>query len=220
MQNIAAGLYQQVYVSPEFAESAEFTKKVLSSPGFYKRLRVVIVDEAHCISDWGGSFRPEYASLGLIRDHIPKKVPVMAASATLPQHVLDDVRSGLRLRQNCKMIQISNDRPNISLSVRVMEHPEDSKADLRCSIPIGITQADEIPITLIYMNARLECERTVDKLRNWLPSTISDASIAYYHAKIGSGRKREIEQSLRDGKVRIVVCTEAMGMVRHDSVLH
>ena len=186
---------------------------MLSSPGFFKRLCAVIVDEAHCISDWGGSFRPDYASLGLIRDRIPRKVPVMAASATLPDHVLEDVRKGLQIYRDCKMVQITNNRPNIALSVRVMEHPEESKADLRCTIPNGAQKREDIPIAIIYMNLRNECEHTVDKLRSWLPPGIPPECIVFYHAKIGSARKREIEIQLQEGRIRIVVCTEAMGMV-------
>ena len=210
-----------MYVSPEVAESEEFSKKVLSSRGFFKRLRAVIVDEAHCISDWGGSFRPDYANLGLVRERIPCKVPIMAASATLPTHVLEDVRAGLQIHRSCKMVQVTNDRPNVALSVRIMDHPEESKADLRCAIPNGAVKPEDIPVAIIYMNLRYECERTVDKLRSWLPPGIPPECIAFYHAKIGSARKREIEILLQEGKIRIVVCTEAMGMVCHSlSIAH
>ena len=96
-QDIVQGTFRQVIVSPEIATSAEFHRAVTSKIMFTDRLRVVNIDEAHCINIWGGSFRPDYADLGILRGRIPKNVPFLLASATLPDHVLDDIRLKLRL---------------------------------------------------------------------------------------------------------------------------
>ena len=71
-------------------------------------LRVVNIDEAHCINIWGGSFRPDYSELGILRGRIPKNVPFLLASATLPEHILDDIRLKLQLPKNVKMGVIEN----------------------------------------------------------------------------------------------------------------
>ena len=78
-------------MSPEIATSSEFQKGVLSKSIFTDHLRAVNIDEAHCINIWGGSFQPDYANLGVLHGHFPKNVPFLIASATLPEHVLDDI---------------------------------------------------------------------------------------------------------------------------------
>jgi superfamily II DNA helicase RecQ len=174
----------------------------------------VIIDEAHCISLWGGSFRPDYAKLGLLRGRFPKHVPFIVASATLPDHILDNIRVKLRLSPNARMVRITNARPNVALSCRPMKHSEKSKADLRFLIPPGATKAEDIDITLVYCNQRIKCEDAVDSLRLWAkPLGIPESCIAFYHAKIGEKRKRELEGMLRRGEIRILVCTDAVGMV-------
>ncbi|KAJ7829287.1 P-loop containing nucleoside triphosphate hydrolase protein, partial [Mycena olivaceomarginata] len=79
--DIVSGKFRQVIVSPEIAISAAFHKSALSKPQFTSKLRCV--DEAHCVSLWGGSFRPDYANLGVLCGHIPANVPFVVAFATL-----------------------------------------------------------------------------------------------------------------------------------------
>ncbi|KZP19851.1 hypothetical protein FIBSPDRAFT_718080, partial [Athelia psychrophila] len=82
---------QEVQVSPEIAISPEFCKAVTSKKRFYGCLRAVVIDEAHCVSIWGGSFRTDYAELRLLRGRFPRHIPFLIASATLPDHILDDI---------------------------------------------------------------------------------------------------------------------------------
>lgn len=187
---------------------------MLSKQSFYSRLRVIVVDEAHCISEWGGSFRPDYIDLGDIRGRIAQNVPVMAASATFPPFVLGKVIKQLHIRKDAAFIRLTNARPNVALSVRVMKHSQASKADLRFVIPDGAKDAQDIPVQLVYCNSRVHCEDGADMIRDFLPPTISRDCVAFYHAKIGKARKRELEELLRKGEVRVLVCTDAVGMVR------
>lgn len=143
---------------------------------------------------WGGSFRPDYAALGLLRGRFPGNVPFLVASATLPEHVLDDI----------------NARPNIALSVRVMEHSDDSKGDLRFLIPPNAKQPMDVPITLVYCNQRSTTEDCADRAKEWAEEHgLPTSCIAFYHALIGQERKRKIEDELRAGNIRILPCTEA-----------
>lgn len=201
---------------PRDSRIPRFSKKVLSQPRLQEHLRLVFVDEAHCVSLWGGSFRSEYAELGVLRGRGPSTVAFAIASATLPQHVLDDVCAKLKIDKNAKTISMSNARPNIALSVRKIVHPDDTKADLRFLIPEDAVVPADIPISLVYFNTRIETEDACDQLQSWAQDIgIDKSAIAFYHAKIGTARKRKLEQMLRDGKIRILGCTDAVGMVSH-----
>ena len=201
-------------VSPEIATSTEFQKAVLSKDSFMSSLRVVNIDEAHCVNIWGGSFRPDYASLGVLRGRFPRNVPLLIASATLPEHILDDICRKFRLAKNVKMIQLTNARPNVALSVRVMNHSNESKGDLRFLIPLEAKQPDHVPVTLVYCNQRSTTEDAADRAKDWAEEQgLPTDCVAFYHALVGDKRKREIEELLREGKIRLLFCTEALGMV-------
>ncbi|KAJ7803828.1 P-loop containing nucleoside triphosphate hydrolase protein [Mycena olivaceomarginata] len=200
-EDIVLGKFRQVIVSPEIATSSAFRKAALSKPQFTSKLRCVGIDEAHCVSLWGGSFRPDYADLGLLRARFPSNVPFVVASATLPEHVLDDVCLKLGLSKDPARISLTNARPNIALSVRAMQFPEESRADLRFLIPPQASKPEHIPITLGYCNTRLA----------WRGCMRCEC-IAFYHAKIGQAQKRNLEERLRKGKIRILFCTDAVGM--------
>lgn len=201
-------------MSLEIAASNEFHRAVWKKPEFFSHLRSVNVDEAHCINVWGGSFRPDYAALGVLRGWIPVNVPILVASATLPDHVLSDVRSKLRLSDKAVMVRLTNERPNIALSVRRMQHSDKSKADLQFLIPEHAKSTEDIPITLVYCNQRTTTEDCADHLRDWAEDQgIPRECIAFYHALIGETEKRDIEEQLEQGKIRILICTEALGMV-------
>ncbi|KAJ7107207.1 P-loop containing nucleoside triphosphate hydrolase protein [Mycena crocata] len=209
----AEGSAQHIFVSPEIAASLEFGKKVLSQTRFQEHLRLVFIDEAHCVSLWGGSFRSEYGELGVLRGRVPASVTFAIASATLPTHVLDKVCAKLKIGKDAVHISMSNARPNIALSVRKIVHPDDTKADLRFLFPPGAAVAADVPISLVYCNTRIETEDSCDQLKSWAKDLgIDPSGIAFYHAKIGTARKREIERLLREGKIRILCCTDAVGM--------
>lgn len=111
-----------MHVSPEIAISSEFWKEVLSKQQFWGCLRIVIIDEAHCISLWGGSFRLDYAQLGVLCGRLPKHVPIVVASATLPDHILDDIHVKHKLSPNTHLVRVTNARPNVVLSCRPMKN--------------------------------------------------------------------------------------------------
>ncbi|KAG6814800.1 hypothetical protein H0H93_012209, partial [Arthromyces matolae] len=212
-EEILEGKYRQIIVSPEIAISDSLQKAVISKGAFHSKLRAVCIDEAHCISLWGGSFRPDYAGLGALRGRIPTNVPIVIASATLPEHVLDDIKRQLGMSKSTKTISVSNARPNVALSVRAMRHSEESKVDLRFLIPKGATKPEDIPISLVYCNQRVTAEDGADHLRDWAEDCgISRDCVAFYHARIGEKRKRELEEKLRNGEIRVLFCTDAVGM--------
>ncbi|KAF8804758.1 hypothetical protein BYT27DRAFT_7225346 [Phlegmacium glaucopus] len=216
-QDIVEGNFHQVIVSPEIVTSSEFHRAVTSKVMFTDCLRVVNIDEAHCINIWGGSFRPDYSELGILRGRIPKNVPFLLASATLPEHVLDDIRLKLQLPKDVKMVRVTNAQPNVALSVRAMQKKEKLLGDLRFLIPPDANKPEDIPITLVYCNQCVVAEEGADYARDWAEEHgIPTETIAFYHALIGEKCKREIEEKLRWGEIHILFCTDAVGMVNTD----
>ncbi|KAF9472973.1 P-loop containing nucleoside triphosphate hydrolase protein [Pholiota conissans] len=179
--------FRQVIVSPEIATSTEFLRDVLSQNRFSESIRLLNIDEAHCMNIWGGSFRPDYAKLGILRGRFKGHVATQIASATFPEHVLNDFVP-------CNT-------------------PKNFKADLRFIIPVNATKASDIPITLVYCNKRKDTEECVDRMREWaVKEDIDPDCIVFYHALIGEKRKRKIEELLGKGDIRVLFCTEALGM--------
>ncbi|KAF9474638.1 hypothetical protein BDN70DRAFT_815375, partial [Pholiota conissans] len=138
----------------------------------------------------GQSFRKEYSQLGILRGKLPTNISMTIASATLLEHILDNICSELQLSKNLAIVRLTNACPNVALSVRTMQHSDESKADLCFLIPPGATSPDDIPMTLIYCNQRKTTEECVDRIRDWAAKQgINVSCIAFYHALIGQVRK-------------------------------
>ena len=213
-QDVVSGNFRQVIVSPEISTSSVFCTAVLSKMEFNSQLHAVCIDEAHCISLWGGGFHPDYGDLGVFCGWLPSNVPFVIASATLPDHILDDIWVKLQLLKDVTLVSLSNGWPNITLSYHSMQHPEESKADLCFLIPPHASNPEDIDITLVYCNQRIICEDASNSLRRWAKDEgLPEACIAFYHAKVGNKRKREMEEMLQRGEIRILFCTDAVCMV-------
>lgn len=193
--------------------SPEFWTDVLSKDQFSTALCTVCINEAHCISLWGGSFCPDYSGLGVIHSRFPKDVPFVVALETLPSHVLNDIQLKLQLGSDTKMVRLTN-TCNVALSVRKMKHSEESKGDVCFLIPPNAKKPEDIPITLVYCNQRTTTKDAADHARDWaIEQGINPDCIAFYHAYVGKKRKCELESLLEKGEIRILFCTDAVGMV-------
>ncbi|KAJ7936720.1 hypothetical protein B0H13DRAFT_2226773 [Mycena leptocephala] len=144
--------------------------------------------------------------LGVLRGRVPPSVVFIIASATLPKHVLDEVCAKLKIGKDAVTVWLSSARPNVALAVGKIVHPDETKTDLRFLIPENATTAADIPITLVYFNQRIETEDACDRLQSWATSS-------------GMVRKRELETMLRDGHIRILCCTDAVGMGRYMRII-
>lgn len=214
VQDCAAGKYRVVFVSPELALQRDFQITVLASPAFRKHIIQLVIDEAHAISEWGtDDFRPEYRQLGKLRGLLPKGTPIVCTSATLPDEVLQDICTTMNLPRDCARILYSNAKPNIALSVRPMQHPDGSYADLISLIPRDAKDINDIPMTLIYAGSRLEVEDMQDFLRRHLPDTIPPTAVEFYHRYVSDEQKEKILARIRSGEIRICACTDVLSWV-------
>ena len=191
-----------------------FVKEILKNQAFRSRVYSVIVDEAHCISHWGADFRKKYADLGSIRILLPRNTPFIALSASLTHRVTRDIVDKLQLdRSNFLHLNMGNDRPTVSLIVRVIHNTMGSYTDLDFAIPTTIQTRSDIPKTWIYADNIHTGAEIVDHLRTLLPHPSLHGSIRPYNAVLDSEYRDEAMRRFRDGEIRVLVCTDAAGMV-------
>ncbi|KAJ7705745.1 P-loop containing nucleoside triphosphate hydrolase protein [Mycena metata] len=213
LQNVAENKYRVVLISPEMAVSTKFQSVVLSSELFTSNILSLVIDEAHCISEWGNDdFRPDFSKLSVLLSRMPSGVPVVAGSATMPKDVITDIKNKLGLRSDCVHVGVSNDKPNIALSVRIMQHPQDTFADLMTLFPRDAKGPEDFPQTLVYTDDRIPCEKIQDFLRRNSPDEIAEAVFEFYHRHVGDVQKKEIQDGIRSGRLRGASATDALGM--------
>jgi superfamily II DNA helicase RecQ len=200
------------------ALSRRFIREVLRNPQFGRRILSVVVDEAHVVSHWGASFRKKYGTLGTIRAFLPRGTPVVALSATLPARVRNDVLSKLQFSKDYANIDVGNDRPNVSIIVRGIHHPLNTYADLDFIVR-GIKNRADLKKTFIYADNIATGVEIIDHLMSLLPPELRDAIQAYdtpirpYNAALSKEYRKKAMDKFKEGTVRIMVCTDAAGMV-------
>ncbi len=148
----------------------------------------------------------------MVRAFLPRSTPVVAVSASLTPRVADDVQKSLQFRPNHLFVNIGNNRSNVSLVVRSIHNKADTYTDLEFVIPSGITSRKDIKKTWFYLDNIREGADVVDYLRERLPPDLQDA-IRPYNATLHHKYRKETMQLFRDGHVRVLVCTDAAGMV-------
>jgi superfamily II DNA helicase RecQ len=204
-----------VILSPEMLLSRRFIDGVLRKPAFGTRCLSVFIDEAHCVSHWGDSFRKKYASLGIIRAFLPKSTPIIAVSATLTRRVHDDLITKLQFnRDSYLFVNVGNDRPNVAQVVRAMEHPMNTFRDMDFLVLENIQSPEDIKKGFLYCDDINLGSSIVDYLNARVnPKFRSQGLIRPYNAAMSQKYRREVMRLFKEGIVRILVCTDAAGMV-------
>lgn len=190
-RGIERGEYKILYLAPERLLQEEMIERLARW-----KLAAIAVDEAHCVSEWGHDFRPEYGQLSKLREHFPA-VPIIALTATATKRVCDDIIRLLNLREPQRFVASFN-RPNLSYRIVARQNPVRQITDFLEDRP------DESGIVYCLSRARTEelAEELVLKGYKALP----------YHAGLSAEvRARNQEQFLKD-KVPIMVATVAFGM--------
>lgn len=190
MEKCINGRYKFLYVSPERLQAESFLDQLRSI-----NISLIVVDEAHCISQWGYDFRPSFLKIATLRQRFPK-VPFLALTATATPQVLQDIIEKLNLRAP-KVFSMSFSRRNLSYVVR---HTEDKLSQLIHIINQVLGSG------IVYVRSRSKTKQIATELiRNGI---LAD----FYHAGLSVEDKEEKQNKWNSGQTRIIVATNAFGM--------
>ena len=193
--NCLYGPYRFLYISPERLESEEFIRRVVQLP-----ICLIAVDEAHCISQWGYDFRPSYLRIADIRNHV--QAPVLALTATATPEVVDDIQQQLAFPQP-NVFRTSFARANLHYVVR---NTEDKQQQL-----LHILQ--RVPGTaIVYVRNRKRTRELSELINSQLSTDPTQQVSDYYHAGLSTTERTHKQQAWKEGKTRVIVCTNAFGM--------
>ena len=189
LNNALYGDFKFLYVSPERLGTRLFQNYVQEMNVSY-----IVVDEAHCISQWGYDFRPDYLQIGKLREIVD--APVIALTATATPQVAEDIMGRLGFRDKC-LIKSGFERPNLSYIVRRTEDKLGQLLNI-CSSVDGTG--------IVYVRSRKKTE----ELSAFL--TANGVSASFYHAGLGQQSRTDRQEKWKSDQIRVMVCTNAFGM--------
>ena len=189
LNNAAYGDFQFLYVSPERLNTRLFRSYLDVLP-----LNFIVVDEAHCISQWGYDFRPDYLRIGELRKLVD--VPVIALTATATPRVAGDIMDKLGFREPL-LLKASFERPNLTYLVRKVDDKLGQLLNICRSVPGS---------GIVYMRHRARCEEIASYLQ------ANGIAASYYHAGLSALARTERQARWKEGELPVMVCTNAFGM--------
>ena len=189
LNNAVFGDFKFLYISPERLSTRMFRDWLQDMDISY-----IVVDEAHCISQWGYDFRPDYLKIAEIRQICG--APVIALTATATPSVAQDIMEKLGFREKLLM-KSGFERPNLSYIVRNREDKAGQLLNICRSVPgTGI----------VYVRNRKKCEEMASFLSN------AGITASFYHAGLSHLVRTSRQEEWKSGKIRVMVCTNAFGM--------
>lgn len=189
LNNAAYGDVKFLYLSPERLGTRLFLSYLEVMHVSY-----IVVDEAHCISQWGYDFRPDYLKIGELRNRID--APLIALTATATPSVADDIMDKLSFKEKC-VLRSGFERPNLSYIVR---KAEDKNSQI-LNICKGVQGSG-----IVYARNRRKCEEIASFLQS------QGVGAAYYHAGLGQQARSDRQAKWKNGEIPVMVCTNAFGM--------
>lgn len=193
-REMAKGGAYLLYLSPERAQKEGFHRWFQQ-----QKVALLAVDEAHCVSQWGHDFRPEYAQLNLLKSLRPE-IPMLALTASATPLVLADIARNLGLKNPAKHVH-GFYRPNLYYQV---ETCPDETAKFRY-VKQALSQTPEGRV-IVYCGTRRLTEEVAEKL------SLEFAGVAHYHAGLSADERNHVQQGYSIGTSRILVATNAFGM--------
>ncbi len=190
LENAIFGDYKFLYVSPERLSTELFLSKLRDM-----NVCLLVVDESHCISQWGYDFRPSYLRIADIRKHLPE-VPVLALTATATPEVIDDIQEQLLFKQK-NVFRKSFERQNLAYIVKYTENKPEELIHI-------LTKKKGSAI--VYVRSRKHTKEISDFLLQ------NGFSSDFYHAGLTNTDKERKQNAWKKNSTQIIVCTNAFGM--------
>ena len=192
MYEVRSGKIKLLYIAPERLGSNFFCNVLRALP-----IAQVIVDEAHCISEWGHDFRPSYRLIGEWLNSLPKRPIVGAFTATATKYVENDIKKLLGL-DKANVYVTGFDRPNLSFSV--------IRTPKRMDYVVHYVRQHDNENGIIYCATRKDVDRVYEKL------TRAGIKVGHYHGGLSDEVRREMQNAYADDKLQVMVATNAFGM--------
>ena len=192
MYEVRSGKIKLLYIAPERLGSNFFCNVLRALP-----IAQVIVDEAHCISEWGHDFRPSYRLIGEWLNSLPKRPIVGAFTATATKYVENDIKKLLGL-DNANVYVTGFDRPNLSFSV--------IRTPKRMDYVVHYVRQHDNENGIIYCATRKDVDRVYENL------TRAGIKVGHYHGGLSDEVRREMQNAYADDKLQVMVATNAFGM--------
>lgn len=192
MYEVRSGKIKLLYIAPERLGSNFFCNVLRALP-----IAQVIVDEAHCISEWGHDFRPSYRLIGEWLNSLPKRPIVGAFTATATKYVENDIKKLLGL-DKANVYVTGFDRPNLSFSV--------IRTPKRMDYVVHYVRQHDNENGIIYCATRKDVDRVYENL------TRAGVKVGHYHGGLSDEVRREMQNAYADDKLQVMVATNAFGM--------
>ena len=192
MYEVRSGKIKLLYIAPERLGSNFFCNVLRALP-----IAQVIVDEAHCISEWGHDFRPSYRLIGEWLNSLPKRPIVGAFTATATKYVENDIKKLLGL-DKANVYVTGFDRPNLSFSV--------IRTPKRMDYVVHYVRQHDNENGIIYCATRKDVDRVYENL------TRAGIKVGHYHGGLSDEVRREMQNAYADDKLQVMVATNAFGM--------
>ncbi|KAJ7765972.1 P-loop containing nucleoside triphosphate hydrolase protein [Mycena olivaceomarginata] len=212
--NLRQGRANLYYVSPEMALSSSFIH-LWQDRSFRNRVQALVIDEAHCIVEWGDNFRKEYSGLAKLRDYIGQDTPILAATATCDTETFKVIWKSLKF--GCRPfwgLDVGTDRQNLVYMTRVVKNPANPILDIINIFPAHMdkdTPADVLAKCLFYFDTIEACGTAVETLRKCLPAHLRPL-VQTFKSTLSEVAKAQLWDRFNKGEIRILCATDAAGM--------